>query len=539
LFIIKEGIVNCLKGEKEIRKLANKDYFGESAILFETRRSLSVIAHTNIQCYLISKEILIESLGEDYKQIILQSITKGAFEKNVYMTLLMLDTYFAKVYSCFEIKFYQNNTIVLNKDDHNKKVIIVLEGNLSDSETNEIRSTRSEIYIEHLVKKEKLRHNIIANSDCITLEADWLDLIEKLQLNIDERKVLKFLSRLWQVKNLQIFKHFSDSKLIEICKKMRKEKFYPKNVIVKEGEVGDKLFLIIKGTVKVYKNDKYLREVTKGSFFGEISLLIEDFRSATVIAEDEVTMYSLSKEDFITYIDNNMFDFLIKKISLLDNFKIELDDLYYIKSLGKGKFGNVSLVHNGKNHYAIKAVNQYLAQQSKLLIKYFLDERNILLTLDHPFIMKLVKTMKNKDHIFYLMEYISGTMLSSYISKKIRDNLKFQIQFYIASLILIIDYLNSKSICHRDIKPDNIMIDEKGYLKLIDFGTATAIKDFTHTIIGTPHYMAPEVLLGKGYGYSCDYWSIGIIAYEIYYGKFPYGDKAKDPMDVYKEIIKK
>jgi cGMP-dependent protein kinase len=234
-----------------------------------------------------------------------------------------------------------------------------------------------------------------------------------------------------------------------------------------------------------------------------------------------------------------MFEFLIKKISLLDNFSINLEDLYFIKSLGKGKFGNVSLVHNTKNHYAIKAVNQHLAQKQKMLIKYFLEERNILLTLDHPFIMKLVKKMKNKDYIFYLIEYINGIVLSSYLSKKIKDNMKYQLQFYVASLVLIVDYLNSKCICHRDIKPDNIMIDDKGYLKLIDFGTATVIKDFTHTIIGTPHYMAPEVLLGKGYSYSCDYWSIGIIAYEIYYNRYPYGDRAKDPMDVYKEIIKK
>ena len=83
------------------------------------------------------------------------------------------------------------------------------------------------------------------------------------------------------------------------------------------------------------------------------------------------------------------------------------------------------------------------------------------------------------------------------------------------------------------------MIDNKGYLKVIDFGTAMEINDFTSTITGTPHYIAPEILLGKGYNFSVDYWSVGITAFEICFGYFPFGNNAKDPMEVYKEVLKK
>jgi cGMP-dependent protein kinase len=155
--------------------------------------------------------------------------------------------------------------------------------------------------------------------------------------------------------------------------------------------------------------------------------------------------------------------------------------------------------------------------------------------------MKLVRTLKNNEFIFYLLEYIPGIVLSRHLEGRKESNLrqKYDFQFYIAILLLIIDYLNSKSVCHRDIKPDNIIIDDKGYLKLIDFGTSVTIKDFTTTITGTPHYIAPEIIEGKGYSYSCDYWSIGIVGYEIFYNVYPFGNNANDPMDVYREIIRK
>ena len=83
------------------------------------------------------------------------------------------------------------------------------------------------------------------------------------------------------------------------------------------------------------------------------------------------------------------------------------------------------------------------------------------------------------------------------------------------------------------------MIDTNGYLKMIDFGTAKVLKDYTSTIIGTPHYIAPEILQGKGYSLSCDFWSLGICMYEIFYGMYPFGHTANEVIDIYKEVLKK
>ncbi len=112
-------------------------------------------------------------------------------------------------------------------------------------------------------------------------------------------------------------------------------------------------------------------------------------------------------------------------------------------------------------------------------------------------------------------------------------------KFYAANMLQMLDYIHKKNLAHRDFRPANIMIEKNGYLKLFDFDTAKVIKDFTHTIIGSPHYMAPEVILGQGYSLSCDYWSLGICLYEIYYGYKPFGRNCVDILNVYKEILNK
>jgi cGMP-dependent protein kinase len=322
---------------------------------------------------------------------------------------------------------------------------------------------------------------------------------------------------------------------------MKKEHFKEGEIIFEDQSTGNSLYLLYKGKVQVLKDNKVLRELDKGSCFGEISLLLNQPHTATIKASTKVSLYTLSSDNFFKNMDKNILEFLIYKISLQDNFLTNLENLYFIKSIGEGKFGSVSLVHNEKYQYAIKAVCRKSAEQQRILIKYFLKERSILLKLDHPLVVKLVKTMKNDNYIFYLMEYVNGIVLSKYLENRLENRIrnKYETQFYVASILLVVDYLNSKSIAHRDLKPDNTMIDEKGYLKVIDFGTSVIIKDFTSTITGTPHYIAPEVLLGRGYSFSADYWSIGILAFEIYFNYYPFGNKATDPMEVYKDVIKK
>ncbi len=142
------------------------------------------------------------------------------------------------------------------------------------------------------------------------------------------------------------------------------------------------------------------------------------------------------------------------------------------------------------------------------------------------------------------MEYIDGISLKQYIEKRKTTSFKdvFETAFYVASIMYTLNYIHLRRIIHRDIKPENVIIEKNGYIKLIDFGSSkdlSVCSNYSTTIVGTPHYMAPEVLIGSGYSYSADYWSLGVTMYEIFYGVVPFGTGKSDIIDVYNEILHK
>lgn len=553
LYLIKEGIVKCSDRDgEEVRQLGQNDFFGENSILFEINRSLTVTAITKVKLYQISKSDLIKCLGERYKDILLLSTVKNSLlNKTKYLKYLLVYDFFEKLVTKIELKYYKENEIIINhqnyNNDNNKLVIIVvISGTVSY--VNQIYK-RGDIFGEEFLPKGKKRisltSNVIASSESFVYLIKWTDIVNSIDIpNIKQHKILQFFEVISHIKKIQLFKHFSDYQIIGISKKLTKKTYKPTEQIITENSKSSYVFFLYKGKIQIYKKNKFIREYQDYACFGEISILKHINHTASVQAVTKASVFLLSREDFFNIIDNNMFIYLNKKFSLLDHFNIELDKLLFVKQLGKGKFGSVSLVYSenkkNPNLYAIKSVSKYQAEKNKILTKYFKNEREILLKIDHPFIIKLIKTFQNEQNVFYLMEYINGCELSRYLSLRNKENLqnKKETQFYLSILLVIVSYLNSKNMIHRDIKPDNIMINESGYLTLIDFNTCREIKDLTSTLAGTPHYIAPEILLGKGYGMSVDYWSIGVIGYRIYFGILPFGRDMNDPIEIYKDIIK-
>jgi cGMP-dependent protein kinase len=138
------------------------------------------------------------------------------------------------------------------------------------------------------------------------------------------------------------------------------------------------------------------------------------------------------------------------------------------------------------------------------------------------------------------MEYSTGSQLDSILDILVNRTTINIVKFYGGILFLILDYLAKQKIIHRDIKPSNIMVDTNGYIKLVDFGAAKRILNgYAKTMIGTPFYMAPEIIAGKNYSFASDYFSVGVCLYYIYYKKYPFGMGMSDVYLIYQDILKK
>ena len=547
LYIIKEGIVSCKIGVKEIRKLSNNEVFGQNAILVEEKRGADIITLQKCICYEISKNDLKEALSEDYIDVILFCFFNYCINNNAYMKQIINDSLIHNIFRCFSIKQYNKKEKICSSKSsdemkkNRKRLIIVISGSIHENGITVAESGKilgEEIFQDY--NNKNISEEIIAYPDCISLEATIDDLAKVMKIDLYKEKSYNILRYINKLKKSYLFKNLSENTLEAIAKNMRKEKFNKGDKIIEEGTYGNTFYLIAKGKVTITKEGKSIRVLDQGECLGEKSLLSNDsLRTATAIAEEKVICYVIYKKEFDMILsDSNTREYLLKKLAF-QNTDIQLNDLYYIKFLGKGKFGSVSLVHNKQNIYAIKAISIRMVEKEKMLWKYFVNERNIMISLDHPFIVKMVKSLRNKKYCFILMEFVNELNLDEHLTHKRTKRNIYETQFYIGSILLMLDYLQKKYIAHRDIKPSNVMIDTNGYLKMIDFGTAKVLKDYTSTIIGTPHYIAPEILQGKGYSLSCDFWSLGICMFEMFYGIYPFGNNANEVIDIYKDVLKK
>eukprot|EP01016_Furgasonia_blochmanni_P019765 TRINITY_DN2204_c0_g1_i12.p1 TRINITY_DN2204_c0_g1~~TRINITY_DN2204_c0_g1_i12.p1 ORF type:complete len:309 (-),score=80.85 TRINITY_DN2204_c0_g1_i12:62-949(-) len=221
-----------------------------------------------------------------------------------------------------------------------------------------------------------------------------------------------------------------------------------------------------------------------------------------------------------------------------------LDDFIFIKKLGFGQFGSVFLVKDTKADKicALKCVIKYQVSQQNL-VHHLLHEKAVLEKVNFPFVMEFYRTFRDQNFVYFVLQYIKGMELFEVI-REIGLLSTYDTQFFIGSVILALEYMHINSIIYRDIKPENIMVDADGYVRLIDMGTAKILSGKNHltnrtfTIVGTPHYMAPEVLSGGGYTCHADLWSMGVCLYEFMCGMVPFGEDAEDPFKIYEEIIK-
>ncbi|XP_055382007.1 cGMP-dependent protein kinase 1 [Condylostylus longicornis] len=496
-----------------------------------------------------NKEAIDIPIFEKDKEI--RTLITKAIEKNDFLNNYMDKERKKRVIDAMEPEFYDKGEFIIKENEEGSEIYVSEMGEFEVIKNNKILTTLGpgivfgELAILYNAKRFA---SIRAKTKAKVWKIDRTKFRTIMLISgSEERKEnLKFL------KSAPFLEELSDEVLLRVCE-LLKRKFFPTDTrIIRQGDKGDLFFIIRGGSVTIKKTDENGQERIvdrrkREQYFGEQALLNCDQRLASVYADPPGTeCLILDREAFINYlgtiaelkkkpkdrdiqpdikIPSSQFDF------------IKLKDLKKVTCLGAGAFGVVDLVtYNEKFSFALKVIKKIdVIKQGQ--IDHIYNEKLVMsICRNSPFIIELYNTFRDTKYVYFLMEAcLGGDVWTIMYQRKFFD--EKTARFISGCVVEAFDFLHTRNIIYRDLKPENLMVTPDGYCKLVDFGFAKRLvtSSKTNTFAGTPEYVAPEIILDRGHDRAVDYWALGILIYELLAGRTPF--RGTNQMKIYQQIL--
>ncbi|CAN9513376.1 unnamed protein product [Ophioblennius macclurei] len=393
----------------------------------------------------------------------------------------------------------------------------------------------------------------------VSAQADsklWVIDRQSYQTILMQRGLSRLSHSVELLSSLPFLQSLPEDVIMKVSDLMEETHYLDGDYIIRQGATGDTFYIISKGQVTVTEkrpgHDEHtvLSKLSEGQWFGEKALWCEDIRTVNVIAAGDVTCLAIDREAFKDIIDGLAFDCgQEEQQSNESEVKSDMDpallssstlsDFQIICTLGVGEFGHVDLVQLKSN---VKCLFAMRVLSKKTILKkaqreHVLNEGHILTETRCSFIVRLYKIFRDPERLYFLTEACLGGDLSSLLKEKgCLDECSTRL--YTACVVEALTFLHSRDIIYRDVKPENVLLDELGYAKLTGCRCVKKVEmgKKTWTFCGTPGYIAPEIILNKGHSTSADFWSLGVFVFELLSGGLPFS--SSDPMKILTATIR-
>ncbi|OQS02634.1 cGMP-dependent protein kinase [Thraustotheca clavata] len=565
-YILEAGSCAILVNNDLVGRYASGDAFGELALLYNCPRAATIRALAPCSLWTVDRTSFRKILATTASTM---QLSRVQFLQNVDLLQRLSNNQLQKVAAAMKLETFADGTYIIRQGEEGHLFYIVVEGTVhcttttqTDGEKPLMTLTKGQYFGEMaLMLNEPRQANCIAKGKvaCYVLgRTEFTQLLGPLRSLLDRQMRIRVL------RSVPLLNYLTDDELDLLAHALRVVSYQDKEQILRQGDAGDTFFIISDGKVSVKKAGIEIMQLRSGEFFGERALLSKEPRAADCFANGHVECLCLDRSAFEKLlgklehilIRETKRQQLMQEAVLLKQTtapkKYRLEDFDKIQTIGTGTFGRVLMVKHRPTGqtFAMKCmlkVNIVETHQQRNVV----HEKNIINECDHPFILKLHETFADADQLYMLLELVQGGELWSLLYEKAFNVPKgisgaFDIasaRFYVANVVETFRYLQTLGVAYRDLKPENLMIDDKGYLKMVDFGFAKHIPFYkgsqlcerSFTLCGTPEYLAPELVLNKGHGKAVDYWALGCLVYELIAGRTPF--QHQEQQKIFEKII--
>jgi len=551
-YIIHKGSVAFEVDGAEVGTAKEGNSFGELALLYDCPRAATCITSSPCELWRVDQKTFRKILASGTMRNdgeVRDILRKVPFLKDLDVK------YLNKISEALNEMKYSKGEKIVTKGEEGSVFYVIKEGKVKvhDIEVGQSKYDDQELssggYFGEraIVMKDKRVANVTALEDCTLLCLSKDDF--EMTLGPLADLIIKTADK-GKLKAMPLFENAGvrDHDFATMADLVEEVDFPKGHTFFAEGEaVSDRslaLFIVRKGTISIASKEGETHTLSVGGYFGDDNIRpssADVMAKNTATAEEDCRVGLISLHDIESVVGNiqRLHTAKPKKIE-----KVKFSDLKKHRILGVGTFGKVWLVSKKSDKKAKKETFALKIQNKMDIIQYnqvdgVIREKNVMELIDSPFVIRLINTYQDDTFLYILQDLVQGGELFSVLHTDTTDGVSEKAsKFYAANILEGLSHMHNHNIIYRDLKPENVLVDAKGYNVIIDLGFAKIVMDKTYTLCGTPLYLAPEVILSRGHDKGADYWSWGVLIYEMIDGVTPFYADNIDQMGLFKKIVR-